>query len=66
LTTVEPPTASKKWPPFRASPAVLVLGFLIAIPGVVVVGSGLWQAVFAPTHPVPGVVALHLGAGTAG
>lgn len=62
MTAVEVGTPPEKGPSFRASLAVLVLGLLVAIPGVVVVGSGVWRAVFAPTHPVPGLVRVDLGA----
>jgi len=53
-----------KGPPFRISVAVLVIGILIAIPGVLVFANGIWHTLSGPTYDVPGTTQLHLGKGT--
>lgn len=53
-----------KGPRFRTSAAVMIVGILVAIPGVVVFGAGIWHTVFAPTLRVPGTTQLQLGSGT--
>jgi hypothetical protein len=52
-----------KGPPFRPSLVTLVVGVLIAVPGLVVMGVAFWHLVFATTYDVPGTARVHLHEG---
>lgn len=58
------PEARLKGPRFRTSVVVLVVGILVAIPGVIVFAVGFWNTVAGPTHDIPGSVRVDLGTGT--
>ena len=53
----------RKGPSLRVSVVTLVVGVVIAIPGIVVFGVGFWHLVFGPTYAVPGTTQLHLQEG---
>jgi hypothetical protein len=53
-----------KGPPLRVSVAVLVIGIVLAIPGVLIFGTSIWQTFSGPTYAVPGTIRLDLGRGT--
>jgi Protein of unknown function (DUF2510) len=57
------PQVRKKGPPFRTSAAVLVLGIIVAIPGVLILVFAFWHALSGPTYTIPGSLHLDLGPG---
>lgn len=62
--TVSPELAARpKGPPQRISLITLLVGVVIAVPGIVVMGFGFWHLVFGTTYAVPGTVELQLHEG---
>ena len=53
----------RKGPSLRVSVVTLIVGVVIAIPGIVVFGIGFWHSVFGPTYDAPGTTQLHLQEG---
>lgn len=58
------PAAPRKGPRFRTSVIVLVLGVVVAIPGILVFGLALSHALHGPIYEIPGATRLGLGEGT--
>jgi hypothetical protein len=58
------PVSKPKGPRLRNCVIMVVVGILVAIPGVVALGLGLWHEVSGPTITVPGTASLDLGRGT--